>query len=242
MQDRWKVALRGDSFALRILVWNLPSGDVRVLKEDEATLLVAQRLNLLDNIHTVRVAADEMLANINLAFSILHNEYSFIEAEGNVIECGVDGSEQLHTSGLSVTMNFNVRFGILGIHRGQPTTPSLSELALRAIEHSEHLRAAVLAFNTKPVNFSDLFIAYETICRSFSGQNKKRNIQEIVTLGWATQKELSEFRETAIYYRHGLPRNPIKSLEMPLEEAAELIRRLLGYWAERLGAEPRPVR
>lgn len=241
MQDRWKIALKGDSFALRILAWNLPSGDVRALKEDEVTFLVAPRIDLLDSLHAVRITADEMLANVNIAFSILHTEYSSVEAEGTVIEREADGSERLHVPSLTATMDLNVRFGVLGIHRGQPTTPSLSELALTAIEHSEHLRAAVLAFNAKPTNFGDLFIAYETLCRSFSAQGKSSNKQEIITLGWATQKELSEFGETANYYRHGLPRKPVKSLEMPLEEAAGLIRRLLVHWAERLGAEP-PVR
>lgn len=235
MQDRWKVALRGDLFTLSILAWNLLAGDVQVLKEDEAAFLVAQRLNRLDNLYAVRVTADEMLANINLAFSILHNKYSSVEAGGTVIEREVDGSEQIHAPGLSATMDFNVRFGILSIHRGQPTTPSLSELALRAIERNGYLRTAATAFNARPTSFGNLYIAYETVRRGVSSSD---NYKDIIALGWASQSELDKFHDTASYYRHGLPRRTMSYPEITLSEATELIRRLLTDWAEQLGADP----
>lgn len=235
MQYRWKVVLKGDPFALSVLAWNMPSGDVRVLDESGATFLVGRRFDPLDGVADVRAETREVLATINLAFGILHGGYTPVEAEGTVIEREADGTERSHVPGLAGTIGGGARMGVLGVHRGQPTTPSLSELVFRAVESREHLRAAFVAFNTKPTNFSDLYIAYETVRRGVSPSN---DYKDILVLEWANQDELDRFHDTARYYRHGLPRRPMKRPEMPLEEATGLIRRLLTHWAEKPGAEP----
>jgi hypothetical protein len=90
----------------------------------------------------------------------------------------------------------------------------------------------VRSFNAEPKNWTDLYIAYETVRKSVSS-SKRYN--ELVASGWADDNELNRFYRTAQYYRHGLPRDPIKEvMPLPLDDAVELIQRLLAKWAKKL--------
>ena len=64
---------------------------------------------------------------------------------------------------------------------------------------------------------------------------QKKDYKTIVKLNWANGDELKRFHRTANYHRHGLPRDPIEGVApLPLDDAVELVQRLLAEWAKML--------
>lgn len=236
MAYRWKVALKGDAFDLETIQEELRVSDFRVLQEGSKFYLVGDRFEAIGTNQQVHAAAQEVIANLNLSLHLARPDFASIDFGGAIEEERADGSSVTHQWVYLMGVRSRVRFGATVVsHSGEvkpppPPKASFSERVMEVLSTNEHFREAMKAFTIEPKNYKDLFIAYETVCKVLPNRYK-----DIIDLGWASNDELKQFRDTAHFYRHGHPRERPK-IEVPLDEAVELVRRLLTKWAEMLSA------
>ena len=97
-----------------------------------------------------------------------------------------------------------------------------------SMKDNDYVEAAASLAN-RPTTWSDLYITFETIKRNLGGRGKKgsnKGYQMLLENNWLTEQEAKSFSDTANFFRHGLPRDPIGGVPMSLEDADTLIRRL----------------
>lgn len=201
----------------------LPASEVQIVRLDRRYFL---KLPL-------QRAAEPFIEDINLAMArqSRYRPLEFADALFERQQTGVSTTVIIRPAQMTITGgSFRAVVG------GQSTPQrSAAERSLALMAREADFREAWRIANETSPDFRKLYVAYEKIkCRWCSHPDKWR---ELVACGWATERELESFRETANeIHRHGKPPRQLKWPQMSTGDAADLIMRLLDRWLD--AAEP----
>jgi hypothetical protein len=123
----------------------------------------------------------------------------------------------------------------------QPGFPPRRTFEQYTMEHvirsDDRLVKDVLHYLSNPPDFFNLYKILEVISLDLGNGSKPRGFSLIQDRGWATEKDLDAFKNTAEFHRHWDQPAP----QMSLQEAVIMSRQIIKGWvAERAGLSLRP--
>ena len=232
----WEIVLAGDSVDLRSLSESFADGDPKILERDGKYLFCWSVLDRLSDAARVQADAEEQIARLSGAASLLLGAIKPIEVT-QVILIHDDGSCGIHVSAGSIGWAFRVSVSAVQSRRADGTEEihrlaDPAEAWLTAAEISDDVARALRLSAGREHGWVELYRLLEIVEDSV-GRNG------ITDAGWATKRQLARFRHTANSFeavgddaRHGHkhfqpPRHP-----MSLNDARELIRQVLRQWLD----------
>ena len=224
-----KAWLTGDEFDLQDLVDLLPSGDVRVVREDDEFYLTSPEIDNPPERMAFHDAAEQLITRINGIARVRNPRFQpvaltdrYSEGEGDHIVLK-PAPCQVRIRGETVTVTLTKPDGTVVV-AGTPSP--WPERFAAAASHPDLAEALEVMGRPKLLWWSDLYWVFEIIRDSVKPD-------EIHELGWATKTEVSSFRGSAQKARHArssaAPKKP-----MSLSEAKDFVNRLLLAWLSTL--------
>lgn len=227
----WWVRLDGDRLDLKGLADQLSGDLLRVVPHGDRVYLHAADFESFsaDDSAAVNRRAAEILRIVNGAARVSIGDHHPVSVSATAL-VNTDGSIQ-HTVHAAASLALGPRMRTKASVTGQPERSEPSEIervSLRGLANSDAERALRI-FGRDDGDYRDLYFVFE-IVRAAAGS---RMYEE----EWASRSEVARFRRTANSptvlgedARHGAERTESPKDPMPLEEAGELIRRLLALW------------
>ena len=232
----WEVVLAGDAADLRALSDSFADSDPAILERDGEYVFRWSVLDGLSDATQVKEKADEQIAWLSGSASLILEAIEPIKV-AQVILVSDDGSRNIHvfpdpiigTSRMSVP---TVRVGRADeteeIHR--PADPVKAWLAVA--ESSEDVARALRLSEGREHDWVELYRLLEIVEDSVTRKG-------ITDAGWATRSQLKRFCHTANSLeaagdaaRHGREQKPPPQRPMTLNDARELIRRVVRQWLD----------
>ena len=224
-----KAWLTGDEFDLQDLVDLLPSGDVRVVREDDEFYLTSPEIDNPPEGMAFQDAAEQLITKINGLARVRNPRFQPVALTDRYSEGAGDhivlkpAPCQVRIRGETVTVTLTKPDGTVVV-AGTPS-PWPERFAATAA-HPDLAEALEVMGRPKVLWWSDLYWVFEIIRDSVKPD-------EIHELGWATKTEVSSFTGSAQKARHArssaAPKKP-----MALSEAKEFVNRLLLAWLSTL--------
>jgi hypothetical protein len=123
---------------------------------------------------------------------------------------------------------------VTGGSEGSPTaTKLIGDKVLEAADRNEHLDRALYLFGSLTPDWRGLYMVLEAAEDANGGESG------LVAKNWVPQGQIKSFKATANSYkairreaRHGSLRKGIVSATITLSEAYEMVRNILGHWAD----------
>lgn len=232
----WEVGLAGDAADLRSLSDSFADSDPAILEREGEYLFRWSVLDGLSNATQVKAAADEQIARLSGSASLTLGAIEPIKV-ASVIMIGEDGSRNIHVFPDPVVVTFRTSVPTVQIRRAdgteeihRPADPVKAWLV--AAESSDHVARALRLSEGRNHDWVELYRLLEIVEDSVS---RKR----ITDAGWATRSQLKRFRHTANSLkgagdaaRHGHEQKSPPQRPMTLNDARELIRRVVRQWLD----------
>lgn len=232
----WEVVLAGDAADLRSLSDSFADSDPAILERDGEYVFRWSVLDGLSDATQVKAIADEQIARLSGSASLILGAVEPIKV-AQVILVSDDGSRSHYgflepivwTFRMSVpTVQIKRADGTVEIHR--PADPVKAWLA--AAESSDDVARALRLFEGREHDWVELYRLLEIVEASVSRKG-------ITDAGWATKGQLKRFRRTANSLeaagdtaRHGYEETQPPPQPMSLNDARELIRRVVRQWLD----------
>ncbi len=118
----------------------------------------------------------------------------------------------------------------------RPTTEQY--IMEHVIRSDDRLVKDVLHYLSNPPDFFNLYKILEVISKDLGKGSKKKGFSLIEERGWATEKDLKAFKNTAEFHRHWDQPAP----QMNLQEAVIMSRRIIKGWVAELAGLQVPPR
>ena len=233
----WEIVLAGDDADLRSLSESFAGGDPSILERDGKYLF---RWSVLDELSEtqVKAVADEQIARLSGSASLTLGAIKPIKvAEVSLVSD--DGSRNIFGFPDPVVVTIRTSVPTVQIRRAdgteeiyRPADPAKAWLA--AAESSDDMTRALRLSEGKEHDWRELSYLLEIVEDSVGRK-------EITDAGWATKGQLERFRGTANSSypeaagdaaRHGHRRWEPPRRPMPLNDARELIRRVVRQWID----------
>ena len=232
----WEVVLAGDAADLRPLSDSFADSDPAILERDGEYVFRWSVLDGLSDATQVKAAADEQIARLSGSASLTLGAIDPIKV-ASVILISDDGSRNIHVFPDPVVVTFRTSVPTVQIRRAdgteeihRPADPVKAWLA--AAESSDDVARALRLFEGREHDWVELYRLLEIVEASVSRKG-------ITDAGWATKKQLERFRRTAnslkaagAAARHGREHTQPPPQPMPLNDARELIRRVVRQWLD----------
>ena len=238
--QNWFTQVEASSQDLDLVRRSFSERVLRVETQGHEKFLFSPRFDPCNSASEVRAKALELLANLNVTMEISEGRFEGIQLLG-VVE-RIDG--KLHRTMFAEFVAFGSGFATaVAIAVGPdgqsippgPQARSFVERMTELIERDERVREVAFALRTKPTSWGNLSLVYETVKGLISPRGDRQDWQYLVTLGWISKDDSNRFFETAAYYRHGHPREPIRCYSpMLLDDAVPLIHGLFKRMVEHL--------
>jgi hypothetical protein len=222
-----KVWLEGHPFDLQALAELLPSGDTRVVREDDQFYLTSSDIENPPDRVKPYVVAKGLLPTINGLARVHNPDFRPVELSGKY----TDGGSTTIFSGAGT---LEIRVGITGAATvtdkdGNIVFPRPSPWPDRYAltrSHTDLADALKIMARSKSLGWRDLYDVFEIIRRSVT-EKKMRG------LGWATKKRLSLFTHSAQQERHARP-SSVPETPMSLAEGRDFVNGLVIEWMRSL--------
>ena len=232
----WEVVLAGDAADLRSLSSSFADGDPAILERDGEYVFRWSVLDGLSDVAQVKATADEQIARLSGSASLILGAIEPIKV-AQVILVSDDGSRSIYGFPDPVVWNFRMSVptvqirkadGTVKIHR--PADPVKAWLAVA--ESSEDVARALRLSEGREHDWVELYRLLEIVEASVTRKG-------ITDAGWATMSQLKRFCHTANSLeaagdaaRHGREQKPPPQRPMTLNDARELIRRVVRQWLD----------
>jgi hypothetical protein len=210
IKDGWYFELVGRDIDISYLTTEFPGEPHRTVHIEGKPYLTSLRFMAHNDLRAVREEALELIGMLNRALGAVAANFNPVRF-GDVVVQIVDGTRPPK---IYVRVARSTR---------EESVP-LKVLLLMNMEDNDYAEAAASLAN-RPTTWSDLFITFETIKKKIGGGNREGH-QVLLERNWLSAEEAESFCGTAQFFRHGLPREPIAGVQMSLEDADALIRRL----------------
>ena len=235
----WKIVLAGDDADLRSLSESFADGDPAILERDGEYLFCWSVLDRLSDATRVKANADEQIARLSGIASLLLGAIEPIKV-AQVILISDDGSRDIHVSPDPVGWAFRASVPTVQIGRAdatkeiRPADPGSAWLA--AAKTSDDVARVLRLSVGREHDWVELYRILEIVKASVG-----RNRTTITDAGWVTKRQLARFRRTANSpdpkaagdaARHGHSKDPPPPRPMTLNDARDLIRRVVRQWLD----------
>jgi len=248
---RWYVEIVAHSVDIQILLRSFSSDPaILPLENDENNkdtyhneafaLLTWSGWNDDNDIFSIFSSASYILAELSMTVGTFHDSYNGASLSGRSYDRLNDEASRTYMA--TSRSDFRLNTWGMGFDFGNGkifNPPYFDYCTFENFLHSladcpQELKWSMMALSSRPLNYFYVFIAYETIRTFFCGKSRPTRIIE---MGWANEAELESLYRTGQHHRHGLPRKPLTVPEMPLVEAAWLVRRLIINWINLIASE-----
>ena len=232
----WEIVLAGDDADLRSLSESFADSDPAILERDGEYLFRCSVLDRLSDATRVKEDADEQIARLSGIASLLLGAIEPIKV-AQVILISDDGSRDIHVSPDPVGWAFRTSVPTVQIGRAdgteeiRPANPGSAWLT--AAKSSEYVARALRLSVGREQDWAKLYHLLEIVEVSVGGHKR------ITNAGWATKRQLDRFVRTANSpeaagdaARHGRKQKQPPTRPMPLNDARELILRVVRQWID----------
>ena len=227
---RWRVRVEGASRSLAMLSQFTPTF-VKIVADHAETYLESQRFDEAQESGDVLLAAGELLETVNLVARLHLDDWHPVACDA-IVEARSDGSRHVFkhlTASISVSASMTAIPTVLrsdgSVEEGLPQYGPEVEV----VTANAPLREALQLFENP--TWGNLYKTYEVIANALGGPT------EIQRRGWATRKQLQQFKHTAqspssigSAARHAVERTAPPSTPMSHSAAKSLLRCMLKNW------------
>jgi hypothetical protein len=228
---RWLAEIEGELMDISAMREQISASAESIEEIDEKFYLISPFLDTCKVAAEARVVALELIYDLNVSVALVYSDHNDIRL--GVIAEWMNGSLTRHYTMSAEPGVFRLRLGNVKVFvngKESPDVQSIQTIADRArllLRSNSDVRAALILLHKYPVTWSNLYIVFETVKRLTTPPGKKADHVPLMNWGWADKNELDRLYETAKFYRHGFPREPLKCLELSMDDAKSLVRRLV---------------
>jgi hypothetical protein len=246
MITKWSVGLAGDRSALEMFAEVFSGGRVRVVKEEEAFLLVTDEFMRFKDSTQVMLYAERLLERFMGVVRLHGGYYNDVRVESAVWtdESGRTGgiASTVHITGGCISTATAERLRHLAEKRtigGRQITREAIILDLIAREPTiQALVAHATGWKSGWPGWDDLWRVYEIVLevcgREIPEQKgrKEKLERNIIERGWLTGEQIVTFASSAHFFRHGAGKRKSKNQPITLPIAASWIAELVARYFE----------
>jgi hypothetical protein len=233
----WFALLDGPDKDLGHIRHFFPSSRLKFETIDERWGLSAPELEGCADRNEACAKAISLLDRINVALRLSVQNYTEFDLFGLAEKDGHRIAQRILFAGTGDYRIEGVSAEAKAAPLGRPQRTRQDRL-LSLMARNEDIEKMARELSDHPVRWNALRNAYETIKGQMSPTGDKSDYKNLIALGWMTCDQSNSLFDTANFYSHGHPRDPIKSKEIGYSDARQLVDSI--FWRMVDAKEPPP--